>query len=1430
VTAQAKSNSTVLLQTARAVAINPLNGRSTTVRILFDSGSQRTYLTDDLRNKLNLKALYQERLNLNTFGENNYKSKRCDTVELQLQRPGHSEVFELKCLSFPTICTPLPSKVTIDHPHLQGLEIGDDYDSEHGTIDILVGVDYYWNFIEGECIRGDSGPTAISSKFEWILSGPVHTEDSVHSGCVVTNLIISDCDPLLSIDQEEDKLNATLRKFWDTESIGITSNKTASECEDLPEKQFASLHIERNKDRYEVDLPWLENGPSLHSNHYRLSVNRLKGLQRKLISQPEFCKEYDNIIKEQLEKGIIEKVKDDSEQQITTNNSNHVNKHYLPHHGVVRKERETSKLRVVYDGSARENQGDISINDCLDIGPNLVPKLFDILVRFRWNRVALTADIEKAFLMIGISNPDRDMLRFLWYKNPLDLNSDIEQFRFTRLVFGLRSSPAVLSSTILHHLQSYRLHYPEIVELLSNHLYVDDLVTGADSEEQAFKIYKGAKQVMSEGGFNLRKWKSNSAKLNENISRDDQNVSGGTLSTTNFKQVAEDEESYAKNSTGFSDSMNQENNDVKMLGILWNNQRDEFLFNLSDLLQYAKTLPVTKRSVLKFSAKIFDPLGVLSPFVIRLKILFQELCTDKANWDDPLAGNTLRKWNAVISELEQANFVQMPRCYFRLDCKPEMVELHAFSDASSKAYAAVVYVRSIYPDGHVQTRLLASKTKVAPIKAQTIPRLELLGAYILARLVNTVKQSLPHELSVYYWVDSMTVLCWIRNERCWKQYVRDRVNEIRSLTEKSAWRFCPGTLNPADLPTRGLSATELSTNEMWWNGPQFLKSSEEEWPTMDTTKSITTESADSEVLKTTPRVYHSLSTTSTMKQEHSRVQLDELIDCNKFSNLNKLLRVTAYVLRFLRNLKSRVSARKPTKMKTDLTIHTELLKGEEINEAEICWIRTVQGNQFEPELKCLLSKNLPNTSRVLQFGLYLDRDQVIKCKGRMDNAKLSAQVLNPILLVANHPLVHLIIRDYHERGFHCGVNSTLTSVRERFWIIHGRQIVKQLCRSCVLCRKLQGLSFKSPSSGNLPSFRVSEDPPFTHTGVDFAGPLYVKNGDQELKSYVCLFTCASTRAVHLELTRTLSVESFLQAFRRFTSRRGVPATMISDNAKTFKASDRELRKVCRSTEVQQYLTNNRITWKFIVEKASWWGGFYERMVQSVKRTLRKVIGRSSLHYEELNTLLVETESIINARPLTYVEDDQDGLSYALTPSHLIYGRRIANSPNAIHFEVSSTYTTLTRRSRHHQRLLQQFSKTWKMDYLSKLRENHVTKLKQERYSCSTISTGDIVVVKDDSTKRVFWKLAVVEELMRGEDGNVRAAVIRVLNKRGNIIRLRRSVKHLYPVEVKVNTNDIETNTTKEPVPSQQQTEAVDNQRPRRNAAVTGELRRRMLKE
>ena len=259
--------------------------------------------------------------------------------------------------------------------------------------------------------------------------------------------------------------------------------------------------------------------------------------------------------------------------------------------------------------------------------------------------------------------------------------------------------------------------------------------------------------------------------------------------------------------------------------------------------------------------------------------------------------------------------------------------------------------------------------------------------------------------------------------------------------------------------------------------------------------------------------------------------------------------------------------------------------------------------------------------------------------------------------------------------------------------------MKGILRKCVTCNKVEGVPYRLPLTPDLAIERLSLDPPFAHAGLDFLGPLYIRD-EKSLsekssnKVYVCLFTCAFTRAIHLELTPSLSVDSFLLAFRRFVSRRGLPVTLMSDNATTFKSASKDVRKITRSGKVLRYLTDNRITMNSTVERAPWWGGYWEYMVKGVKQSVKKTVGRTTLDYDELRTAVVDIEAIINARPLTYVSDDEESLSSPVTPSHLINDRRVAIAPNNQHFEIVIVNKSLTKRAKHHQRFLQQFTSRW----------------------------------------------------------------------------------------------------------------------------------------
>ena len=478
-----------------------------------------------------------------------------------------------------------------------------------------------------------------------------------------------------------------------------------------------------------------------------------------------------------------------------------------------------------------------------------------------------------------------------------------------------------------------------------------------------------------------------------------------------------------------------------------------------------------------------------------------------------------------------------------------------------------------------------------------------MGAYILSKLIDTVCNAfklLPFEVDVYYCVDSFTTLCWIKNHRPWKQYVQHRVDVIRKLTDIEKWRFCPGNMNPADIPSRGCSGKDLVESELWWSGPTFLREPSNLRPETPCTSAPNTTSE--ELVKHTAAITHSLATAALNRTLNEN--LEEIMDIERYGSKLRLLRITVYVLKFIRLLRGDRGA-----------VKSKELKAEDLNFAEVTWVRGVQAHSFATERQDLLH-GYERSKHVKQFNLYLNEDKIIRCKGRINNADTTEESKNPILLPSRHRYTELLIRERHDHVHHNGVRETLNVIRETHWVLKGKDALKRVTRKCTICRRYEGKPFTTPLFLDLPTDRVYEGPPFTYTGIDFAGSLYVNSASPEnrSKAYCCLFTCASTRAVHLELTDSLTVTSFLQAFRRFVSRRGLPAKLLTDNAKTFKSVSVDVKKISRSSEVKQYLAKRQVDWQFIMERAPWLGGFWERLVRSVKRCLKKSVGRSLLTF------------------------------------------------------------------------------------------------------------------------------------------------------------------------------------------------------------------------
>nr|XP_047141395.1 uncharacterized protein LOC124816304 [Hydra vulgaris] len=1350
----------ILLQTAKAEISDTSNSIKKTkiiARVLFDNCSQKSFVTSDVRKKLNLKTIRNEILNVKVFGESCEKPRKFDLVSIKIKNIQTNHYSTIEAYVTPIICSPIINQridlAKLQHTELANIPIADDL-KDGKEIDILIGANYYWSFVTGQLIRANQSLTAVNTILGWTLNGNVK---SINSASVnIASVLHTSSEPILV---NSDDLGS-LGKFWELEDINEIN--TTFDLKNFYDK------IQFNGKRYSVPLPWKQERKQIPDN-YEKSKLRLLSTYNRLKINLNLLQQYNEIIRQQEHEGIIERIPDFPPLVGQV--------HYLPHHAVIKEEKSTTKLRIVFDASSNSP----SLNDCLEKGPCLLPMLIDILIRFGTYKIAVASDIEKAFLNIAVNKNDRDFLRFLWFDNVNNSNPKVISYRYTRVLFGMNSSQFLLLVSIMKHLYQYKHCDPEFVNNFLINLYVDDSIAGGDTSNEVLEFCLKAKSRLKTAGLNLRKWRSNNSRLISNISS--------------------------------FNPQDHPSTESKILGITWDTGHDKLSINLTKQYEAGTNKRVTKRNVLKIIASIYDPIGIISPLILPLKLIFQKICTTIKNWDKELNDELKNEWNQLMQLLSCNLVYEWHRYFFKEHLIKNLtnITIHGFCDASKSAYAAVVFITAQTPDKQILGRLIASKTKISPLKPISIPKLELSSCLLLSSLMACVIESLNSTLkieNIYCWSDAMDALCWIKNSSANRnQFITNRITKIKKNIPPNHWRFCPGKINPADLPSRGLSILKSGNwFENWMNGPEFLYQDLSYWPAEPSdifNKSKTDEISNlSVVVKVNPTKFSTENSEVKEALETNSLNMRNVINVERFSSLHKLFKVTAYVLKFIISLKHLINK---------ANNQTKSLCIADIRKAEILWIRTYQ---------CDLSNKVEILNNTL--GLFVDEDKVVRCKGRLQNSILPYNAKHPILLPSESYLSELLICQAHKRTLHAGVKETLCQIRSKYWILRGRKLVRSLINKCSFCKRLFGKAFTSKVSPPLPHYRVTASFPFQHTGVDYLGPLHVKpifddNSTEMYSVHVVLFTCATTRAVHLDLVPDLSAKSFVLCLKRFIGRRGIPNLIISDNATCFKNEE---------VKLSEELLLLGIDWKYIIEAAPWWGGFWERLVQSVKKSLLKVVFRSSIRYDELEIILCEIEGLLNSRPITYAyhEDTEE----VLTPSHLMHGRRLIspNETKGADLDKLESKIQLTKRMKYLKLIRDHFWVRFTSEYLVNLREFH----KQGSSKSRSIELGEIVVIHSD-IKRYKWRLGKVVSLITGSDNIVRSAIVKVLTDKTNKQNyIKRPIEKLYPIEVKsVETvTDTELNASNDAVDESNDLSDTKYERPVRIASRNGILIRRLM--
>ncbi|XP_045495987.1 uncharacterized protein LOC123694566 [Colias croceus] len=1272
----------VLLATALA-RIKSANGCIQIARILIDQGSEASFITESTVQYLCLKRTPINGL-ITGVGDGKLRSKHIVSFELESL---HNHEFSVSVNAFvlPSLSSFLPSsKVSIfDWPELSSLPLADPKYGSPGKIDIILGVDIFSQIMLSGFLKHPihDGPIAQNTHLGWILSGRIGENEESNPRVVNLHLQV-----------REDNI---LTQFWEIERepdlIGKKLTKEEIRCEEI----YESTTTRNEEGRYVVRLPFKEPDPKcVYGNSKEVALKRFKVLERKFKKNSDLHAEYEKVIVDYQNQKHMKPIlsKEDIEYPFSF---------YLPHHAVIREDKETTKLRVVFDASCKGNNN-ISLNDTLLVGPKIQQDLRHIIMRWRTHIYCIVADIVQMYRQIVVHEDDSNFQRILWRADP---SQPIQHFKLSRLTFGTACAPYLAVKSLQQLARDEESKYPLAAKITLEDFYMDDLLTGCNSEEEAIDIYTEMNQLMSRGGFKLQKWCSNCPKLLNHIENDNQS---------------------SKDTFIF-----EVNDTIKVLGISWNKNIDkfEYTYNLPELDE-----PVTKRKVLSDIARLYDPLGWVSPVLITAKIFMQTLWKSGLNWDENLSSELLNQWLHFRKELDGIRGIAVPRWLSTTNDDP--VELHVFADASQVAYAAVVYLKTVDTEGNTYVNVVTSKTKVAPIQKEiSIPRMELCAALLAAKLISEVAQVLqvPKD-KLFAWSDSTIVLAWLRGEPSrWTTFVSNRVSEILTVLDSDQWNHVATDQNPADCASRGMSSGQLVHYDLWWHGPKSLHKNHVYSTHLDVDTDV--ELRPLKVLTNTTRS-------------------DEEFIWERFSNLTRMLRVLSYCRKFLK-------LREPKELR-DVN---KRITTNEMNAILDIIVKATQRLYFEDEINKLMSRtgSVTKGSPLHTLAPFLDEKGLLRVGGRIQRSSVQFNKKHPLIMPSESHLTRLLILDAHHRTLHGGPQLMINFLRNKFWILRLREKVKKCYRECMTCLRYSRQD-NNQLMGQLPKVRLTPDKPFRSSGVDFTGYIDIRfspgRGSKSYKGYICLFVCMATKAIHLEAVSDLTSSGFIAAFKRFVSRRGHCRDLYSDNGTNFVGADKELRKMlCQAKseladEIANLLTQDGTTWHFIPPHAPNFGGLWEAGVRSVKTHLKRIIGYAILTFEELTTVLTQVEACLNSRPISAISDNPDD-EMPLTPGHFLVGEPLVLIPES---DYSKTSLTGLQRWKLTQRMVSNFWKTWSKEYLVTLNNRYKWFSKK-----TEPDVDDIVIIRDHNIPPAKWLLGKIVEKHPGKDNLTRVVTIKTKN-------------------------------------------------------------------
>ena len=1162
----------------------------------------------------------------------------------------------------------------------------------------------------------------IKSKFGWTVAGTIGkygAPSAPYAGAVIANATVSqDVEKIFLHDFPTITDDQIRHSIDDRKAIAILEK---------------GVRFDEELHRYVAPIPWRggrdEAAAILNNCDSRsMALRRLFQMKSRFRRDPERKQRIFDAVEKLEASGYVDKKINEKEAPPGCPIW------YLPLH-VVEKwiEGRGRKTRICHDARAPVNG--ISPNEQIYGGPNLLNDALGIIIRTRSHRIMFTTDITNFYYRVRVDPKDVNVFRYFWFD---DTNcKTFSARRFNSHIFGGKGSSIVTSFILRWHAEKIKHKYPPNVYIvIVKNTYVDDGTGGGDNPEEVRQLVDNLVKAFEEAGMKLDKWKSNDPSIFNGLVNTETKTYGG-----------------------------MEDDDSKVLGVAWKPSKDILTFEYSQ--EKIKQPVNTARELVSVQAHVYDPAGLISPFILIGRRLLQKATAACKSWDAPLPPEVKKdfaKWQQSIPLLSK---IEIPRWWNVPETAASGDEsLHAFADAAACGFGICIYRRVVGANGCIHTTLLLGKSHVVPLNPArashhgSIPRLELTAAAKAVEMANYVNNSLYKPIeNVTYWTDSECVLKQIYDTKAsYGTFITNRLYKIHALSKPHQWKHVDSGRNPADCPSRGLQADETEKWRFFHEGPEFLRQPEETWP------------------KTNPDIHPPSSSSSsspfnvdifaiaTSAAEVARVSGSGYADvADRIGDYNRKLKRIACFQKFIAFWK--LSATKKRTRSSPTFKQATTIDAEDIKKAEKTLFLAIQKRHFNKEWSILTQNNAnsPNSpvnvhtsSKLAPLNPFVDEDGIIRIGSRIANAPINQEKRFPIILPKEDQSVKDLITATHIQEFHRGPNHTLATLRNKVWILRGLQACKSAIHRCFTCQK----AFKRAEEQRmapLPVERVSFNAPFEVTGIDVMGHFNViMNGRAPQKVWVVIFSCFSTRAVHTEILQKMDASSFINALSRFTARRPGLRKLVSDNGTNFAGACSILRKELEALRdsTTEALAFRRLEWTFIPPHTPHYGGVWERVVGLFKRMISTLGKGDSMRFDVFNTVVIEMEATLNRRPMCALSHSPDDVE-ALTPAHILYPATFAHSSATIIPQNNVSDADALRSTwKRAQARISACRKLFFREYVTILHQRQ----KWQR-SKASLKVDDIVILVDESIPRDNWKIARVTHV-ESSDGLVRRVKVK----------------------------------------------------------------------